>query len=77
MFPYIFLELQVDKFCNFQVMVMTADILGMLLLNNFISLSNLALIILDECHHAVDDHPMRQASKRINWVEKYCCSLST
>lgn len=43
-----------------QVMVMTAEILNQLLLKKYISLNNLALLILDECHHAVEDHPMRQ-----------------
>lgn len=49
-----------EEFQKFQVMVMTAEILNQLLLKRYISLSNLALIILDECHHAVEDHPMRQ-----------------
>ncbi|KAK3907436.1 Endoribonuclease Dicer [Frankliniella fusca] len=49
-----------EEFCKFQVMVMTAEILNQLLLKKYISLSNIALMILDECHHAVEDHPMRQ-----------------
>lgn len=51
------------EFEKFQVMVMTADILKDLLLKKYISLSDLALLILDECHHAVSDHPMRQIMK--------------
>lgn len=52
-----------EEFCKFQVMVMTAEILNQLLLKKYISLANIALIILDECHHAVEDHPMRQIMK--------------
>lgn len=47
-----------------QVFVMTSQILADMLTHAYIKLENINLIIFDECHHAVDDHPMR-------WVMKF------
>lgn len=48
-----------------QVLVMTAQILLDMLQHDYISLSDINLIILDECHHAVNKHAMRQIMKLI------------
>ncbi|XP_076391381.1 endoribonuclease Dcr-2 isoform X2 [Megachile rotundata] len=45
---------------KYQVLVMTAQILVDALSHGYIYLRNINLIIFDECHRAVNDHPMRQ-----------------
>ncbi|GBP52111.1 Endoribonuclease Dicer [Eumeta japonica] len=34
-----------------------------MLQHSYISITDINLLIFDECHHAVDDHPMRQVMK--------------
>ncbi|XP_052740940.1 endoribonuclease Dicer isoform X2 [Bicyclus anynana] len=46
-----------------QVIVATSQILCDMLTHQYISLSDINLIIFDECHHAVEDHPMRLIMK--------------
>lgn len=46
-----------------QVLVMTSQIFVNILSHGFIQLNQVNLIIFDECHHAVKDHPMRQVMK--------------
>lgn len=44
---------------NNQVIVMTSQILSDMLTHQFIKIEDINLLIFDECHHAVVDHPMR------------------
>ncbi|KAJ8716612.1 hypothetical protein PYW07_003239 [Mythimna separata] len=44
---------------NNQVIVMTSQILSDMLTHNYIKIEDINLLIFDECHHAVVDHPMR------------------
>lgn len=53
-----------------QVMVMTHKILEIMLQQNCISLSNINLIIFDECHYAKNDHPYREIMKKFKNVRK-------
>lgn len=46
-----------------QVLVMTSQIFVDLIAKSRISLQNVNLLIFDECHRAVSNHPMRQAMK--------------
>lgn len=43
-----------------QILVMTCQIFLNLLMHGYIKLSDVNLLIFDECHHAVNDQPMRQ-----------------
>ncbi|XP_020280276.1 endoribonuclease Dicer [Pseudomyrmex gracilis] len=49
---------------NNQVLVMTSQIFVDLLLHGFMTLDKVNLIIFDECHRAVCNHPMRQIMQR-------------
>ncbi|XP_047990748.1 endoribonuclease Dicer [Leguminivora glycinivorella] len=46
-----------------QVIVMTCQILSDMLTHQYIQIEDINLLIFDECHHAVDDHPMRLVMK--------------
>ncbi|XP_034829181.1 endoribonuclease Dicer isoform X3 [Maniola hyperantus] len=46
-----------------QVVVATCQILCDMLTHQYIKLEDISLIIFDECHHAVEDHPMRLIMK--------------
>ncbi|XP_021927095.1 endoribonuclease Dicer-like isoform X2 [Zootermopsis nevadensis] len=43
-----------------QILVMTCQIFLNMLMHGYIDLSEINLLIFDECHHAVNDQPMRQ-----------------
>lgn len=43
-----------------QILVMTCQIFLDMLMHGYIHLSDVNLLIFDECHHAVNDQPMRQ-----------------
>ncbi|XP_044009238.1 endoribonuclease Dicer-like [Aphidius gifuensis] len=60
-----------DEFEKNQVLVMTAQIFVDILQHSFMSLKQVNLIIFDECHHAVKDHPMRQIMKEFEHYEKH------
>ncbi|XP_023246881.1 endoribonuclease Dicer [Copidosoma floridanum] len=49
-----------EELYNNQVLVMTAQIFVNILLTGVMSLKKVNLLIFDECHRAVKDHPMRQ-----------------
>ncbi|XP_046751680.1 endoribonuclease Dicer isoform X2 [Diprion similis] len=49
---------------DYQVLVMTSQIFLDILNHGYISLSQLNLMIFDECHRAVNDHPMRLIMQR-------------
>nr|XP_026496410.1 endoribonuclease Dicer [Vanessa tameamea] len=55
---------------KYQVIVMTSQILSDLLTHRYISVEDISLLIFDECHHAVDDHPMRSVMKHFEVVPK-------
>ncbi|KOB77872.1 Dicer 2, partial [Operophtera brumata] len=50
----------------FLVIVMTCQILSDMLNHSYIKIEDINLLIFDECHHAVDDHPMRLCSSNSN-----------
>ncbi|XP_054270904.1 endoribonuclease Dicer isoform X2 [Macrosteles quadrilineatus] len=50
------------------ILVMTAQIFLNLLLGSLITLKDVAVLVFDECHHAVVDHPMRQIMQRFKDV---------
>lgn len=46
-----------------QILVMTCQIFLNMLMHGYVQLSEVNLLIFDECHHAVNDQPMRQIMK--------------
>ncbi|XP_038213849.1 endoribonuclease Dicer isoform X2 [Zerene cesonia] len=52
-----------SELSKYHVIVMTSQILNDMLTHQYIRIQDINLIIFDECHHAVDDHPMRQVMK--------------
>ncbi|XP_072932653.1 endoribonuclease Dcr-2 [Epargyreus clarus] len=53
-----------EEMSQHQVVVMTSQILNDMLTHGYINIRDINLIIFDECHHAVDDHPMRVIMKK-------------
>ncbi|XP_036140493.1 endoribonuclease Dicer isoform X2 [Monomorium pharaonis] len=53
-----------------QVLVMTAQIFLNLLIHGYMKLNRVNLIIFDECHRAVSDHPMRQIMQQFENCSK-------
>nr|UYS55133.1 dicer 2 [Diatraea saccharalis] len=49
-----------------QVVVMTSQILCDMLTHGYIRIEDINLLIFDECHHAVEDHPMRRIMKNFD-----------
>nr|AUZ94233.1 dicer-1 [Recilia dorsalis] len=45
---------------NHQVLVMTCEVALAYLLNSKLNILDINLLILDDCHHAIRDHPMQQ-----------------
>lgn len=54
------------EFDKNQVLVMTCAIFQTLVEKTFIDLNKVNLLILDECHHAVNDHSMRQTMRNFS-----------
>ncbi|XP_059057480.1 endoribonuclease Dicer [Achroia grisella] len=52
-----------EELTIYQVIVMTSQIMVDMLTHGYIKIENISLIIFDECHHAIDDHPMRMVMK--------------
>ncbi|GBN04632.1 Endoribonuclease Dicer [Araneus ventricosus] len=57
------LDFWTDEFRKNEVLVMTPDIFKDIVEKTFILLRQIKLLILDECHHTLKDHPYRQAMK--------------
>ncbi|XP_076245317.1 endoribonuclease Dcr-2 [Calliopsis andreniformis] len=56
-----------------QVLVLTGQILADAIAHGYVSLNKINLIIFDECHRAVNDHPMRQIMRNFqNYSEEQC-----
>ncbi|KPJ04293.1 Endoribonuclease Dicer [Papilio xuthus] len=53
-----------------QVVVMTSQILCDMLTHNYINIRDINLLIFDECHHAIDNHPMRMVMKQFEACPK-------
>ncbi|XP_049703707.2 endoribonuclease Dcr-2 isoform X1 [Helicoverpa armigera] len=53
-----------------QVIVMTSQILSDMLMHQYIRIEDINLLIFDECHHAVVDHPMRLVMKHFEVCPK-------
>ncbi|KAK5650697.1 hypothetical protein RI129_001726 [Pyrocoelia pectoralis] len=53
-----------DQFEKHQILVMTAQILVNILQRSILSLNDVNVLIFDECHNGVDDHPMSQIMLR-------------
>ncbi|XP_028572674.2 endoribonuclease Dicer [Podarcis muralis] len=49
-----------QEFAKYQVLVMTCRVALNILKNDHLSLSNINLLIFDECHLAIQDHPYRE-----------------
>jgi endoribonuclease Dicer len=49
-----------------QILVMTCQIFLNMLLHGYVQLSEVNLLIFDECHHAVNDQPMRQIMQQFD-----------
>lgn len=47
-----------------QILVMTCQIFLNMLIHGYVQLSDVNLLIFDECHHAVNDQPMRQVMQQ-------------
>ncbi|KAH0620387.1 hypothetical protein JD844_020785 [Phrynosoma platyrhinos] len=55
-----------QEFAKYQVLVMTCQVALSVLKHERLSLSNINLLIFDECHLAIQDHPYRE-------IMKVCC----
>lgn len=55
-----------NKFEQYHVLVMTAQIFVNILSAGFIELDKINLVIFDECHHATKDHPYSQVMRFFN-----------
>ncbi|XP_049872216.1 endoribonuclease Dicer [Pectinophora gossypiella] len=52
-----------SEMAQHEVIVMTSQILADMLTHSYIRIEDINLLIFDECHHAVIDHPMRLVMK--------------
>ncbi|GFU74958.1 endoribonuclease Dicer [Trichonephila clavipes] len=53
----------IEQFKKSEVLVMTAEIFRIIVHHSFIPLTQIQLLIFDECHRAQGDHPYREAMK--------------
>ncbi|XP_014275311.1 endoribonuclease Dicer [Halyomorpha halys] len=53
---------------NHQVLVMTAAIFHQMILHDYITLPRVNLLVIDECHHAVNKHPMKLVMEEFKGV---------
>ncbi|XP_074095916.1 endoribonuclease Dcr-2 [Cotesia typhae] len=60
-----------EEFRNNQVLVMTAQICLNLLDHGMIKLSQINLLIFDECHHATKSHPMHEIMKKFEGFKEH------
>uniref|UniRef100_A0A8C8RTW7 ribonuclease III n=1 Tax=Pelusios castaneus TaxID=367368 RepID=A0A8C8RTW7_9SAUR len=52
-----------QEFAKHEVLVMTCHVILNVLKNEYLSLSNINLLVFDECHLAIQDHPYREIMK--------------
>ncbi|XP_015183335.1 PREDICTED: endoribonuclease Dicer isoform X2 [Polistes dominula] len=57
-------EIWLNELEEHQVLVMTSQILVDVICHGYLNLNRINLIIFDECHRAVNDHPMRQVMQQ-------------
>ncbi|CAG9562769.1 unnamed protein product [Danaus chrysippus] len=60
-----------SELSKYQVIVMTCQILNDMLTHQYLQLKDISLLIFDECHHGVEDHPMRLIMKHFLNCPKY------
>ncbi|KAG7298937.1 hypothetical protein JYU34_017404 [Plutella xylostella] len=60
-----------EELSKHQVIVMTSQILNDMLTHQYIRIEDINLLIFDECHHAVVDHPMRLIMKKFEDCPKH------
>lgn len=63
-------QVWLNKFEQYHVIVMTAQIFVNILTAGFIPLDKINLLIFDECHHATKDHPYSQIMRFFDSVEQ-------
>ncbi|ETN64340.1 dicer-1 [Anopheles darlingi] len=61
-----------NEFREVQILVSTSQILLDILRHGYLSPSNINLIVFDECHRAVGQHPMHAIMKELMGVPKNC-----
>ncbi|XP_013149103.1 PREDICTED: endoribonuclease Dicer [Papilio polytes] len=59
-----------QELSNNEVIVMTSQILCDMITHKYIEVKDINLLIFDECHHAIEDHPMRMVMKHFEACPK-------
>ncbi|XP_045535959.1 endoribonuclease Dicer [Papilio machaon] len=59
-----------EELSNNEVIVMTSQILFDMITHKYINVRDINLLVFDECHHAIDDHPMRMVMKHFEACPK-------
>lgn len=59
-----------DEFAKYQIIVCTCQILLDVLKHGYLSMKHINLLVFDECHHGVGDHPMHGIMEQYLTVRK-------